>query len=78
MKIQLIFKVLAVILLGVAAFFLWQNNLEGAFTAAVLCACAYFLSMRFQIKARLDERKAKAKEIEEVEEAKEEKEDLPE
>ncbi len=75
MKIELIFKVLAVILFGVAAFLLWQNNLQGAFAAAVLCACAYFLSMRFQIKARLDERKAKEAK---VEEAKEEEEDLPE
>jgi Ca2+/Na+ antiporter len=76
MKIELLFKILAVILFGVAAFFLWRNNLEWAFAAAVLCACAYFLSMRFQIKARLHERKPPEEAEEIAEEEKEE--DLPE
>jgi Ca2+/H+ antiporter len=56
MKLELLFKILAVALIGAAAFFLWQKNWEYMFAAAVLVACAYFLSMRFQIKERLDRR----------------------
>ena len=55
---QIVFKVLAVVLLGTAAFLLWQNNPEYAFAAAILSSCSYFLSMRFQLKARLTERTA--------------------
>ena len=68
MKLELIFKLLAVILVGVAAFFLWQKNWEGVFAAAVLGICAFFLSMRFQLKARLDKRKAEEEAQEYIEE----------
>lgn len=43
----------AVILIGVAAFFLWNGNKDGVFIAAVLGATAFFLSVRFQVKERL-------------------------
>jgi Ca2+/H+ antiporter len=66
MKIELIFKIVAVALLGAAAFFLWQGNRENAFAAAVLSACAYFLNMRFQLKAKVDQRKAAEEEEEEL------------
>ena len=48
------FQALAVILAGVAAFFWWQDNNDWAFAAGVGAAASYFLSMRFQIKARLE------------------------
>ena len=53
MKINRIFQIVAVILVGIAAYFLWLENRDGVFVALVLSGCAYFLSMRFQIKERL-------------------------
>lgn len=50
------FQITAVILIGVAAYFLWQGNGDGAFVAAVLGAIAFFLSVRFQVKGRLKQR----------------------
>ena len=44
------------ILAGVAAYFLWRGYGEMAFVAAVLGAVAFFLSIRFQVKARLKQR----------------------
>lgn len=54
----LIFQVLAVILGGIAAYFLWNDNFDWAFAFVVFAICSYFIGMRFQIKARLEERKA--------------------
>lgn len=50
------FQILAVILAGVAAYFLWNKNGDGAFVSAVLGAVAFFLSIRFQVKERLKQR----------------------
>lgn len=50
------FQIAAVILGGIAAFFLWRDNGDGAFVAAVLGAVAFFLSIRFQVKGRLNQR----------------------
>ena len=47
-----IFQAAAVILAGVAAYFLWVANKDGAFIAAVLGCVAFFLSIRFQVKER--------------------------
>ncbi len=54
----LMFQVLAVILGGIAAYFLWSDNFDWAFAFVVFAICSYFIGMRFQIKARLEERKA--------------------
>ena len=51
-----IFQIVAVILIGVAAYFLWTGNKDGTFVAAVLGAVAFFLSLRFQVKERLKQR----------------------
>lgn len=56
MKTVKIFQITAVILLGVAAYFLWLGNTDGTFAALVLSGCAYFLGLRFQIKERLKTR----------------------
>ncbi|MGC2235656.1 MAG: hypothetical protein WA584_05820 [Pyrinomonadaceae bacterium] len=53
---ELVFKILAVVLAGTAAYFLWQKNADGAFVSAVLGAVSFFLSVRFQIKERLKQR----------------------
>lgn len=56
------FQILAVILAGVAAFFLWKGNGDSAFVSAVLGAVSFFLSVRFQVKESnrmRDEEKAK-------------------
>lgn len=47
-----IFQIVAVILAGIAAYFLWDGNGDGAFVAAVLGCVAFFLSVRFQVKER--------------------------
>ena len=47
------FQILAVILAGVAAYFLWQGNGEYAFVAAVLGAVSFFFNIRVQTKRRL-------------------------
>ena len=53
--IERIFQILAVILIGVAAFFLWKGNADGAFVAAVFGAVSFFLNIRFQAKKRVNE-----------------------
>ncbi len=52
-KMDRFFQILAVILIGVAAFFLWKGNADAAFASAVFGAVSFFLSIRFQVKARL-------------------------
>jgi hypothetical protein len=47
------FQILAVILIGIAAYFLWMGNNDGMFVAAVGGAVCFFLSVRFQVKERL-------------------------
>jgi hypothetical protein len=48
-----LFQILAVILIGVAAIFLWKDNNDAMFVAAVLGAVCFFLSIRFQVKERM-------------------------
>lgn len=63
-----IFQIAAVILAGVAAYFLWNKSGDGAFVAAVLGAVAFFLSVRFQVKDRLEQREIERLEEEEIRE----------
>lgn len=58
MKIETVFQLLAVVLAGAAAYFLLTGNRDGAFVAAVLGSVAFFLSVRFQVKARNSAREA--------------------
>lgn len=51
-----IFQITAVILIGVAAFFLWTGNNDWMFVAAVIGAVCFFLSVRFQVKERMEQR----------------------
>ena len=50
---------MAVILIGVAAFFLWKGNTDALFVSAVIGSVCFFLSVRFQVKARLEQRETK-------------------
>jgi hypothetical protein len=59
---ELVFRILAVILIGIAAYFLWSRNGDAAFISVVLGAVSFFLSIRFEVKQRL-----KIKEIEDEE-----------
>ena len=65
------FQILAVILAGVAAYFLWQGNAERAFVTAVFGAVSFFLSVRVQVKGRLNQREAERLEAERRREAEE-------
>lgn len=47
------FQIAAVVLGGLAAYFLWIENKDGVFVSVVLSACALFMSIRFQAKARV-------------------------
>ncbi len=49
MNLELTFKILAAVLLGIAAFFLWMNNTDAVFVSAVAGAVCFFVSVRFQI-----------------------------
>lgn len=62
---ELVFRIVAVILIGIAAYFLWQKNGDATFIAAVLGAVAFFLSIRFQVKGRLEEREEERRRLEE-------------
>jgi hypothetical protein len=59
-----IFQITAVILIGVAAFFLWKGNNDAMFVSAVVGAVCFFLSVRFQVKERMQQREKKTAEIE--------------
>ncbi|MBA2735423.1 MAG: hypothetical protein H0U50_01415 [Pyrinomonadaceae bacterium] len=59
------FQITAVILIGVAAFFWWRGNADGLFIAAVFGAVSFFLSVRFQVKGRLNARETDREEEEE-------------
>ena len=63
-----IFQILAVVLIGIAAYFLRQGKTDWLFAAAVLGACAFFISIRFQIKSRMQRQAAEAEFDEELDE----------
>lgn len=58
------FQILAVILAGIAAYFIWQGNADRAFASAVFGAVSFFLSIRFQVKERIKIREAEREEEE--------------
>jgi hypothetical protein len=55
---EIVFKILAVILGGVAAYFLWQGSADRAFAAAIFGAVSFFLSVRVEVNKRLKIREA--------------------
>ena len=69
---EIFFKILAVILGGVAAYFLWTGNADRAFATAVFGAVSFFLSVRVEVKKRNAIREAERLRKEEEEEQKSE------
>ena len=63
-----IFQITAVILIGVAAFFLWKGNNDAMFVSAVVGAVCFFLSVRFQVKERMQDREKEAQKFETTDE----------
>ena len=61
------FQLLAVAFAGIAAFLYWRGNFDVMFVTAVIGAAAFFLSIRMQVKTRIDERRAKESEADEPE-----------
>jgi hypothetical protein len=55
------------ILLGLAAFFVWRNNLPGAFVTAALGACAWFLSYRVALRKTIEDDESNSEEVSEGE-----------
>jgi thiol:disulfide interchange protein len=56
------FQILALVLAGVAAWFLWVGDTDGLFLAAVGGSVCFFLSIRVQVKARQQRREAEVPE----------------
>ena len=61
-----LFQILAVILAGIAAFFLWRNNSDAMFVSVVLGAVCFFLSYRFQVSERMKQRNAEVQSENEI------------
>ncbi len=59
-----LFQILAVICIGIAAFFLWRGDYEAIFIAAIFGAICFFLSVRFEVGKRVNERREAEKESE--------------
>lgn len=55
------------ILLVLAAFFVWRNNLSAAFVTSALGACAWFLSYRVELRKKIGDDKSSSAEFSEDE-----------
>ncbi len=64
-----LFQLLAMVLIGVAAFFMWKSNNDAMFISAVLGSVCFFLSYRFQVKERMEQREKEEQEkaVQEIE-----------
>jgi hypothetical protein len=51
--IERLWMIASGILLVLAAFFVWRNNLSAAFVTAALGACAWFLSYRVELRKKI-------------------------
>ena len=51
-----VFQIVAVILAGVAAYFFWTGNKDAAFVSLVFGCVSFFLSIRWQVKERREQR----------------------
>ena len=52
-------QILAVILIGIAAFFLWRGKSDAGFVTAVLACASFLISTRFPVKERVEQQNAK-------------------
>lgn len=51
-----IFRVMAIVLAGIAIYLYWVGSSDGLYFAIVLACVAFFLGIRVQVKRRNDER----------------------
>ncbi len=65
---ELILKILAAILLGIAAYFYSNGETDRTFAAVIVAICTYFVSMRLGAKERLNTAAEAAKPVDEVDE----------
>lgn len=61
-----VFQALAAALAGLAAYFLWAGNNDGAFVSAVVGCVSFFLGIRSQVKERNRIREAETVDAEDV------------
>ncbi len=57
---EIVFNILAVALLGAAAYFYSVGDADWLFASIVLGICSFFLGVRFRIKKRMDEARVSA------------------
>jgi hypothetical protein len=62
-----LWMIAAGILLALAAFFVWRNNLSAAFVTAAFGACSWFLSYRAKLRKKIDDEESNYEEVSEDE-----------
>ena len=65
--IERLWMIASGILLALAAFFVWRNNLSAAFATATLGACAWFLSYRAELRKKIEDDESNPEDISESE-----------
>jgi hypothetical protein len=61
--IERLWMIASGILLVLAAFFVWRNNLSAAFVTAALGACAWFLSYRVELRKTIEDDESNSEDI---------------
>jgi hypothetical protein len=65
--IERLWMIASGILLVLAAFFVWRNNLSAAFATATLGACAWFLSYRAELRKKIEDDESNPEDVSESE-----------
>jgi len=68
---QRIWIIVSALLAITAGVFLWRNNLSAAFVTGALGACAWFLSYRSQLRAKIAAEEEDSEEQQDIEESNE-------
>jgi len=63
--IERLWMIASGILLVLAAFFVWRNNLSAAFATATLGACAWFLSYRAELIKKIEDDESNPEDVSE-------------
>jgi hypothetical protein len=66
-----IWIIVSALLAVTAGVFLWRNNLSAAFVTGALGACAWFLSYRSQLRAKIAAEERDSEEQQDIEESNE-------
>ncbi len=65
--IERLWMIASGILMVLAGFFVWRNNLSGAFVTAALGACAWFLSYRAELRKKIEDDESNSEDVSESE-----------